>query len=141
MENENYLLVNSKILPPVFEGVLRAKEMLADGSAKNASQASQMAGISRSAFYKYKDFVYRFNTNQSHVKIMATLADKKGVFSAMTNILSKYGANIITVNQNMPVDGFASVSITLQTDEISIPFDDLISKLLKADGVISVKKV
>lgn len=141
MEHENYILVNSKILPPVFDGVLRAKEMLANGTAKNASQAVQMAGISRSAFYKYKDFVFRFNANQNHIKIMATLADKKGVFSAMTNTFSKLGANIITVNQNMPIDGFASVSITLETDDMVVSIEQLVKKLLTVDGVISVKKV
>lgn len=142
MESENYLLVNSKILPPVFQNVILAKELLASGKATSASQAAKMAGISRSAFYKYKDFVFKYSDNNGNtVNLSALLSDKAGVFSALTTVLYNYGANIITVNQGIPVDGTANVSLTIKTDSITKPLNDLLNELLKVDGVISIKEI
>lgn len=140
MENNSLILVNTKVLPPVFAGVILAKQLLADGRAVNTTQAAKMAGISRSAFYKYRDFVYEYSTNDSNTKnISALLSDKVGVFSALTTVLYKFGVNIITANQNMPTDGTASVSLTVRTDKLQAPLDELLEELRKTDGVISVK--
>lgn len=128
------------MLPPVFEGVLLAKQLLADGRAANATQAVKMAGISRSAFYKYRDFVYEYTAGDANsVNISALLSDKAGVLSALTTVLYKYGVNIITVNQSMPVDGTASASLTVRTDNLKLPLNELLEKLRKTDGIISVK--
>ena len=106
MKNSTYFLVDSKVLPSVFEGVVLAKELLADGRALNASQAVKMAGISRSAFYKYKDYVFKYSSNdQKTITLLAKLSDKAGTLSSLTTALYEYGANILTVNQAIPVDG------------------------------------
>ena len=142
MKNENLFVINSKILPPVFEGVVRAKELLAEGKAKNTSEAVKTAGISRSAFYKYKDFVFRLeDANAKTLTISAILADKAGVFSALTGVLYENGANIITVNQGAPQNGTASVTFTVCTDNVKISLDNLISQLKQTDGIISVKSI
>ena len=113
MKNSNYYLVDSRVLPNVFENVVLAKELLADGRAQNASQAAKMAGISRSAFYKYKDFVFKYSdTAQRTLTLFARLSDKAGMLSSLTTALYEYGANILTVNQGIPIDGAADVSIT-----------------------------
>lgn len=140
LKDNNFILVSSKVLPPVFEGVLLAKQLLADGRAANATQAVKMAGISRSAFYKYRDCVFEYSAGDANsVNISAVLSDKAGVFSALTTVLYKYGANIITVNQGMPVDGAASASLTVRTDNLKLPINELLEKLRKTDGIISVK--
>ena len=140
MEDNNFILVSSKVLPPVFGGVLLAKQLLADGRAANATQAVKMAGISRSAFYKYRDFVYEYRAGDADsVDLSVLLSDKAGVLSALTTVLYTYGVNIITVNQSMPIDGTASASLTVRTDNLKLPINDLLEKLRKTDGIISVK--
>ena len=142
MNKGNYLVVNSELLPPVFSGVIKAKKLLAEGIATNTSQAAKMAGISRSAFYKYRDYVFEFeDLNHSTVNLSAVLTDRVGVFSALTSVLYENGANIITVTQGLPVNGTAAVSLTVGTDNVKISLDELLSKLKSADGIISVKAV
>lgn len=140
MEEIRYLLVDSRVLPPVFTGVITAKELLESGAASSAAQAARMAGISRSAFYKYKDFVFNYSeTNADTLSLSARLSDRAGVFSALTTALYNFGANILTVNQELPVKGKANVSLTVTTEGVSMSSDRLIERLLEVDGVISIK--
>lgn len=142
MKNNHYFLVSSEVLPPVFEGVVTAKELLANGKAANTSAAIKLAGISRSAFYKYKDFVFKYTeNNENTVNLSALLSDKAGVFSALTTALYQNGANIITVNQSLPVDGTAAVAMTIRTDTMTQPVEQLIILLSEVDGVILIKRV
>lgn len=142
MKNSDLIIVDSRVLPSVFGGVIKAKELIATGKAENTSQAIKMAGISRSAFYKYRDFVFKYTDNDTdNISLSAILSDKAGVFSALTAVLYECGANIITLNQGIPVDGAAAVSITIKTDGLNIPLESLIAELQSVDGVISVKAV
>lgn len=142
MKNNDLIIVDSRVLPSVFGGVIKAKELIATGKAENTSQAIKMAGISRSAFYKYRDFVFKYTDNDTdNISLSAILSDKAGVFSALTAVLYECGANIITLNQGIPVDGAAAVSITIKTGGLNIPLEALISELQSVDGVISVKAV
>ncbi len=142
MQNDYYMLVNSKVLPDVFKGVITAKELLSSGKATNISKAVKAAGISRSAFYKYKNSVFKYEADDKHeMTISAMLSDRSGVFSAMTSVLSSYGVNIITVNQNKPVSGMAAVTLTVRTDNTKISVSDLIARLKSVDGIISIKEV
>lgn len=142
MKNNDLIIVDSRVLPSVFGGVIKAKELIATGKAENTSQAIKMAGISRSAFYKYRDFVFKYTDNDTdNISLSAILSDKAGVFSALTAVLYECGANIITLNQGIPVDGAAAVSITIKTGGLNIPLEALIAELQSVDGVISVKSV
>lgn len=142
MKNSDLIIVDSRVLPSVFGGVIKAKELIATGKAENTSQAIKMAGISRSAFYKYRDFVFKYTDNDTdNISLSAILSDKAGVFSALTAVLYECGANIITLNQGIPVDGAAAVSITIKTGGLNIPLEALIAELQSLDGVISVKAV
>ena len=142
MEKECYYLVNSKILPSVYGGVLKAKALLAEGKAPNTSKAVQMAGISRSAFYKYKDYIFKYDGNDKNtVNLFAVLSDKAGVFSALTATLYQYGANILTVNQSVPVDGTADVRLTVKTDNIKLSLNELLTELKKVNGIVSIKSL
>ena len=115
MEEDRYLLINPKVLPPVFEGVIRAKELLENGGAPSAAAAAKAAGISRSAFYKYKDFVFKYSAAGSEtLNLNALLSDRAGVFSALAAGLYGFGANIVTVSQGLPENGRANVSLTVR---------------------------
>ncbi|MEE0840410.1 MAG: ACT domain-containing protein [Acutalibacteraceae bacterium] len=141
MEKYDMLIVKASALPDVYSKVLYAKELLENGSCTNVSAAAQKAGISRSAFYKYKDcvFAYHKQSFNKNLCISAMLSDRAGVFSALTAQLYHEGANILTINQNHPVDNIAAVTITVRTDNINISIEELMNKLRKIDGVISVK--
>ncbi len=142
MKNDNLLIVNSKILPPIFKGVIEAKELLAKGEAKNTSEAVKIVGISRSAFYKYKDYVFRLEDSLSTtLTLNAVLCDKAGVFSALTQTLYEKGANIITVNQGAPQNGTAPVTLTVCTDNVKISLDALLDELRATEGIISIKSI
>ena len=142
MEKDFYMLISSKVLPPVFKSVIKAKELLSGGQADNATKAAKAAGISRSAFYKYKDFVFRYETEDRHeVTLKAVLTDRAGVLSAMTTALYGYGVNIITVNQSAPSGGKAEVSITVRTDNTKFSVAELVKNLREVNGIISIKAV
>ena len=143
MEKDCFLVVNSKVLPAVYKNVLKAKTLLAEGKAPNASQAVKAVGISRSAFYKYKDYVFEYqsDSNNQTIHLNAVLYDRAGVFSAMTAMLYRHGVNIITVNQSMPINGTATVSLTISTGSIKISLDELLQEMRNVNGIISVKSI
>ena len=141
-ENLKFMLVETKVLPEVFLRVMDAKMLLAQGKAKNASQAAQMAGVSRSAFYKYKDSLYLYDERMSEniTTLHLTLEDRPGVLSLVLGELYRAGANIITVNQNIPFDGVAPVSLSVRYDR-GDGEDALLEALQALSGVVDVKIV
>lgn len=140
MQKDYYMVISSKVLPPVFKSVITAKKLLADGHAKNTSDAVKQVGISRSAFYKYKDYVYKYEPSDKNALILtAVLFDKSGVLSALTGALSSHGANILTVNQSAPRGGKAAVTIKARTDNTDLSVSELIDRLKAVDGVVSIE--
>ena len=117
--------------------------LLAQGKAKNASQAAQMAGVSRSAFYKYKDSLYLYDERMSEniTTLHLTLEDRPGVLSLVLGELYRAGANIITVNQNIPVDGVALVSISIRTNSQSKSRMEILELMGTLEGIVEVKAI
>lgn len=93
MGERRFLLVDSSALPDVFLKVLQAKELLASGSVSNISTAARQAGISRSAFYKYKDYVFDAETGREAITVIATLLDKTGALQSLLSGISAAGAS------------------------------------------------
>ena len=141
-DTTKYLLVDTKVLPDVFLRVVQAKRLLAMGRADSLSQAAKMAGISRSAFYKYKDKVYPYESNSLTrvLTLTVTLVDEPGILSSLITGLSQIGANIITINQNIPVDGVAPVSVSLRIDR-ERGDEDVVGHVRQIAGVVSVRTV
>ena len=138
-----YLLVEARMLPEIFTKVMQAKMLLSRGNAKNASQAAQMAGISRSAFYKYKDsvFLYYERMNENIVSFSLALEDRPGVLSNLLAQFYQLGANVITVNQNIPIDGVAIASVSIRTADATRSRSQILDMLGKLDGVVEAKSV
>jgi chorismate mutase len=139
MEKVNYYLVNSSMLPPVYTKVIEAKNYLASGEATSASQAAKMAGISRSAYYKYKDAVFEYSSDNSDetITVNAKLKDNAGVLSALMNELYKAGANVLSVSQSVPVNSVADVSVTVRATEMAITADEMLENIKDIKGVNS----
>ncbi len=140
MEKVNFYLINSNIMPDIYKKVIKAKSLLASGEAKNVAQASKMAGVSRSAYYKYKDAIFEYHGDDSSdtATINAKLKDNAGVLSSLMNELYKAGANVLSVNQSVPIHSVADVSVTVRIAEMTISKDELLKSIKEIDGVNSV---
>jgi len=142
MGKVKYLLVDMSILPEIYAKVVEANGYLQSGEATSASQAAKMAGISRSAYYKYKDKIFEYNEQGDDVTaINAKLIDNAGVLSSVMNELYLAGANILAVNQSIPVNNIADVSITVRLSQTDVSIEDLILKIKNIGGVKSAEIV
>lgn len=138
---ENYLIVHKSILPDYFESVLQAKHLLEEGKAKNVMQATRMAGISRSTFYKYKDYILEpvHISDGRKAVISMLLSHETGILSHVLTIISGAGASILTITQSLPVHGKASVTITLDISGMPGPISGLLKDIDECTGVENTK--
>ena len=111
----NYLVIDKRVLPDVYEKVLFAKKLLKDGKVKEVTEAVKIAGISRSVYYKYRDYVFEFSETSEGRKVTYNiiLKNEKGVLSAISNYIAEQGGDILTINQGIPLNGYANLSITI----------------------------
>ena len=133
-----YFIVEADALPEIFLKVSQAKGLLETGEASTVNQAAAMVGISRSAFYKYKDAVRPFNDmkNGRIVTFQFSLRNEPGVLSRLLNIFAETGGNILTINQGIPVGGCAAVNIGAETSALAVSMEELLDRALKVDGVL-----
>ena len=134
----NYYIVDAEALPEIFHKVVQARRMLDTGEAETVNQAVQLVGISRSAFYKYKDFVSPFqDMSRSHlVTFNLELLDRQGVLSSVLAIFAENGANILTINQTIPTNGCAGVTISAETSDMVEGLEELMARASSAEGVL-----
>ncbi|MFV0414648.1 MAG: amino acid-binding protein [Oscillospiraceae bacterium] len=140
MEEKKYLLVEANILPDVFLRVLKAKELLASGDAKNVSRATRMAEVSRSAFYKYKDSVFHAEIGRDVITLTASLLDETGALQNLLAGISAAGAGVVTINQSMPENGAAVVAVTVRTEGMHGTVEELCAELKKQRTVVDIKR-
>lgn len=143
MKDSNLLLVKTEVLPEVFSKVVKAKYLLSCKKVKSASEAARMCGISRSAFYKYKDSVFVYNDRgfESITNLSAVLEDKAGTLSNFISTLREMGANILTINQGMPSGGVASVTVSYRSTDSGFEVDEILKRISQIEGVVSVHQV
>ena len=125
-----FYIVAASALPDIFIKVAEAKRMMLSGEAATVGDATKRVGISRSAFYKYKDAVQPFNDMKTgHIITFYTmLKDNPGVLSNVLAIFAGSGANILTINQSIPTNGCAAVTISAETSDMEITLEELISR-------------
>ncbi|RUS47665.1 ACT domain-containing protein [Cohnella sp. AR92] len=134
---EQYYVVREDLLP---EGILKteqAKELLRRGEAATVHEAAEKVGLSRSAFYKYKDGVYPLeqNSRERMVTLSMDLEHRSGVLSKVLGMLALSEGNVLTISQSIPLQGLANVVLSLDISGLSGPFSDLIEQLKAIDGV------
>ena len=139
-EYPKYYLVEADALPEVFVKVTEAKALLETGKARTVAEAVDMVDLSRSAFYKYKDAIKPFRDlrRDTIMTFHITLHDRPGTLAALLSIFPESGANILTINQSIPANGVALVTISVVTEQMVIASDELLSNLRSVSGVISV---
>ena len=138
MSNQKYYIVSAEALPEVFIKVAEARRMLQVGEADTVGEAARLGGISRSAFYKYKDAVQPFqNMRAGHIiTFYALLKDIPGVLSNYLSIFAGSGANILTINQTIPTNGCAGVTISAETSEMVEDLEAMMARVSGAEGVL-----
>ena len=139
----DYLIVHKKILPVYYDKVLDARRMLESGAVKYVSAAVRETGISRSTYYKYKDYIFSPGSGDAGRKavISMLLSHEIGVLSTALNRLSSLGASVLTISQSMPIRDVASVVMTLDIGAMSLSVEQIIAELSSIAGVESVQLV
>lgn len=132
-----YFLVDAIILPEVFAKVIEVKKILSLGNIKTVNEAVKEVGISRSAYYKYKDYVFPFyETSRGKViTLFFVVEDFSGILSHIINKIAQANANILTINQNIPINGLADVTVSIETVDIKMDIQDLMKEISKIEGV------
>lgn len=140
---QKLIVVDSKVLPDVILKVLDAKKMIARGEAKSSVDACKTVGISRSAYYKYKDsvFTYEEKLTRRILSLYAVLKDEPGVLSSILSELYNMGANILTVNQNIPVDSVASVTVSLRMNSDMVSESLIKQRISELHGVVDIRLI
>ena len=136
-----YIVVDTAVLPEIFGKVLEVKKLVADKTERSFSSACKRMGISRSAFYKYRDCVFAYDDKmtQQIVNFSVTLRDQAGVLSNVLTTLYSMHANILTVNQNIPVVGVALVSLSLKMGEGMANPIEITRVISDLHGVVEVR--
>lgn len=139
--SSSFLVVDSKVLPEIYTKVIQAKELLKTGKVKNIQQAVKQIGISRSAFYKYKDSVFPFyeRNKTKVVTIGFLLSHESGVLSKVLDTIADAKGNILTINQNIPNHGIANVTISFETNDVDRAWEELFNSLNTIKGVKKVQ--
>ena len=138
-----YYLVEAGLLPEVFQKVMDAKELLQTGKCATVGEAAARVGISRSAYYKYKDGVTAFQDLRGGriLTIHVLLRDETCLLSAVLGLFALCLANILTINQSLPVNGSAAVTISAETAGMVEGVEELMEDLLSLDGVLRAEIV
>jgi len=139
MADSEFFLVKSGMLPEVFVKVMAVKRLLNSGKADSVNDAVQKIGLSRSAYYKYKDAVLPFyETSRGRlVTLIFAVENFPGILSGIINCMARVNANILTINQNIPINGLADVSISIETDHMTVNLENLLDELGRIPGVRS----
>ncbi|MBO8159564.1 ACT domain-containing protein [Thermosyntropha sp.] len=142
-DKKNYYIVREDILPESIVKTAKAKEILAKGEAENVLDAVNRLGIARSTYYKYKDGVLPFFDADSMriINISLFLSHVPGVLSGVLNLVASLKANVLTINQNLPLHGMAYVTLSLSIEEMTVTVDEFLMDLQKIDGVIKAEIV
>ena len=138
MKNNEYLIVHKSILPEYFDQVINARELIVERDY-SVTEACKLNNISRSTYYKYKDYIFNLNKDSSN-KILFNIKtiDEKGILSSILKVITESNGNVITINQDHPIDGSAMINVLIDTNDLSISIDELKNKINIIKGVKSI---
>ncbi|MBM7837981.1 chorismate mutase [Alkalihalobacillus xiaoxiensis] len=143
MSKIQFFLVREDMLTDAMQRTLDAKSLLANGKAKKINEAVQQVGLSRSAFYKYKDGIFPFHAiaKERIITLMINLEDRSGTLSQLLRIVADTGANILTINQTIPLQGRANITLSIDTAPLTINLHELFDQMESLEAVESVEMV
>ena len=138
---KNYLIVHRSILPDYYDKVLEVRRLMESGKVKEVSQAVKQVGISRSTYYKYKDFIFEPSDMSEGRKavLSMTLNHEPGTLSALLAKISGAGFSVLTITQSLPIHNRASVTISLEMSSDSCSISQLLSSIEELNGVENLR--
>ncbi len=137
----NYLIVHKSILPEYYEKVLQCRRLMDSGKVREVSQAVKQVGISRSTYYKYKDYIFEpSDLTGSRKAVFSMMLDHApGVLSSLLASISDLGASVLTITQSLPIHNKASVTISIDISDVTESIDDVSSRLSKIPGLDNLR--
>lgn len=140
---KHFYIVRKDVLPEAILKTAMVKELLARGEAITVNEAVEKIGISRSAFYKYRDGVFPFYqaSKEKIITVSLLLEHRTGILSNVLNTVAQLQGNILTINQGIPLQGVAVVTLSIDTVESVADTEELLEKLQHLDGVKKVEIV
>lgn len=140
-ETAKYFVVRQKAVPEVLLKVIEAKRLLESEKVLTIQEAVDAVGISRSSFYKYKDDIFQFHDNSQGTTFTLTfqMDDEPGLLSDVLKIIAEYHANILTIHQSIPINGIASLSLSVQVLQTTGDVSKMIEQMENQKGVHHVK--
>jgi chorismate mutase len=141
--SDEFYLVKADILSEAMQKTLEAKALLDSGKAKKISEAVQAVDLSRSAFYKYKDSIFPFHTmvKEKIITLSIHLEDRSGTLSRLLSVVAEAGSNVLTINQTIPLQGRATITLSIETASMSIEIDKLVKQIQQLDFVEKVELI
>ena len=138
-----YYIVEASALPEIYRKVAEAKRMLEAGETDKVNEATRAVGISRSAFYKYRDSIAPFQNMMAGriITFQMMLKDQAGILSEILSIFANCGANILTINQSIPSGGLAMVTISAETGNLNCTLEELTGRITERKGVVKAEAV
>jgi len=139
----NYLIVHKSILPEYYEKVLECRRLMESGKVREVSQAVKQVGISRSTYYKYKDYIFEpTDLTGSRKAVFSMMLDHEpGVLSGLLKCLSDLGASVLTITQSLPIHSKASVTISIDITNVRESADELSRRLNSLPGLDNLKLI
>ncbi|MGN0376127.1 MAG: ACT domain-containing protein [Suilimivivens sp.] len=136
-----YYVVKEQAVPEVLLKVVEAKKLLDTGKVNTVNEAADQVGISRSSFYKYKEDIFEFHEHSQGTTITLTfqMEDEPGLLSDVLKIIAEFGANILTIHQSIPINGVASLSLSMQVLPTTGNVSEMLEAMEKHKGVRNVK--
>ena len=141
MEKDKLYLVSERALPEVLLQVVEAKKLLETKKVMTVGEAAEAVGISRSSFYKYKDDINYFyeDARGKIISFLLEMEDRQGLLSEVLKEVARYGVNILTIHQSLPVNGLASLSLSLQILDGLTDVTDMVASVEAIDGIRRMK--
>jgi chorismate mutase len=141
LKKDRYYIVNSEILPEAIVKTAQVKKLLSRREAATVNEAVKKVGISRSAFYKYKDGVYPVHDTlrEEIVTVTMLLEHRSGILSNVLNNIADINGNILTINQGIPLQGVANVSLSIAITQMQETLSSMLKILKSIPGVLEVE--
>lgn len=140
---KKYFIISSNVLPEVFLKVMEVKKILEEGTCDKINDAVKKVGISRSTYYKYKDSIFNLydERRDNIITIMLMLENVKGTLSRILDLIAKHNANVLTINQNIPQNNIAMVSLSIEVSNLDESIEELFETIESQLGVKSLRVV
>ncbi|WWD81205.1 ACT domain-containing protein [Alkalicoccus halolimnae] len=141
--SDQFYLVREDMLSEAMLKTVEAKRLLESESAQTINDAVNTVELSRSAFYKYKDGIFPFHTmvKEKIITLTIHLEDQSGSLSRLLSMVAQTGANVLTINQTIPLQGKATITLTIETAAMTSDVTGLLDQMQQLDAVRKVEIV